>query len=70
MLAESTDPAVRGMRDLREITNIPALAAVPVLENALDRRNRVLLWGSYAAAVGVGVVTVIVTIISANGVSP
>ena len=68
MVAESVDPTVRGMRDLRGLMSIPTVAAVPVLENVADRRNRVLLWGSYAAAVGLGTVAVVVTIFTAGGV--
>jgi len=67
VLAESSDPTIRGMRDLRQFVNVPAIAAVPVLENAADRRTRVLLWSSYAIAVGLGCLVVAVTVVSAYG---
>ena len=39
---ESSDPTVRSMRDLGDITDIKPLATVPVMLNAADRRRRVV----------------------------
>lgn len=46
--AESSDPSVRSSKDLRELTKLPAIASVPVMLNADDRRRQRLWWGSYA----------------------
>jgi polysaccharide chain length determinant protein (PEP-CTERM system associated) len=68
MLADSADQTVRGRRDLRGVAGIPTLAAVPVIENAADRRKRVLLWGSYATVVGLASLGVAVMVLTASGV--
>ena len=67
MLAESADPTVRGRRDLLEFPNAPLMAAVPVLENAADRRRQIVVWGSYAAALGLAVLGVAITVVTAVG---
>jgi uncharacterized protein involved in exopolysaccharide biosynthesis len=46
---ESSDPSVRSAKDLRELTKIPAIASVPLMLNADDRRRQRLWWSSYAA---------------------
>lgn len=65
-LAESLDPSVRSARDLRDMTAVPAIAAVPVLMNAADYRKRLILWASYAGALAVAVVIVGLTIATAG----
>jgi len=50
-IAESLDPAVRSARDLRDLTAIPAIAAIPILINAADHRKRQVLWAAYAGVV-------------------
>jgi polysaccharide chain length determinant protein (PEP-CTERM system associated) len=47
-LAESSDPTFRSARDLRAITPLPAIASVPVMLNASDRRRQRIWWTSYA----------------------
>lgn len=67
ILAESADPTVRGRQDLREFPNVPITATVPVLENADDRRRRIVVWGSYAAALGLATMAVAMTVVTAVG---
>lgn len=45
-LLESSDPTIRSIRDLSEITDIKPLGAVPVMLNPADRRKRVVVWGT------------------------
>ncbi len=61
-IAESVDPTVRSARDLRELTAIPAIAAIPILVNAADHRKRRMLWASYAGALLVAVALVGLTV--------
>lgn len=64
-LAESSDPSVRGTRDLAAITKIPAIASVPVMYNARDERRRQVFWGSYATVLVVAVAFVAFTVVRA-----
>jgi polysaccharide chain length determinant protein (PEP-CTERM system associated) len=64
-LAESTDPSVRGARDLREITRIEAIASIPVMLNDTDERKRRVWWASYACVLVVATAWVAVTVVSA-----
>ena len=61
-IAESLDPTVRSARDLRELTAIPAIAAIPILINAEDHRRRQVLWASYAGVLLVALVLVGLTV--------
>jgi len=61
-LRESSDPSVRSMRDLLEITDIKALAAVPVMRNAADRKRRIVAWSAAGAIAAIAVVFVGITI--------
>jgi len=64
-LAESSDPAVRSARDLREITRIPAIASVPVMLNEADRRKHFTWWAYYAGALVAATAFVAVTVVTA-----
>jgi polysaccharide chain length determinant protein (PEP-CTERM system associated) len=46
--AESSDPTLRGAADIRGVTQVPTIASVPVLLNAVDRRRHLIWWGAYA----------------------
>jgi len=45
-LRESSDPSIRSVRDLREITDIKTIAAVPIMLNAADRKKRIVAWSA------------------------
>jgi polysaccharide chain length determinant protein (PEP-CTERM system associated) len=55
-LAESSDPTVRGLRDVRSITEISAVGSVPVMlgeaELAQQRKHRLAYFGVLALATG------------------
>ena len=61
--AESSDPSVRGANDLAAITQLPAIASVPVMLNADDRRRQHIWWGSYAAVLLVATAFVAMTVV-------
>ena len=62
-LAESSDPSVRSTRNLREITTIPVLAAIPVLVNEADHRRQRVWWTSYASVLLAAIVLVALTVL-------
>jgi hypothetical protein len=49
-LRESSDPTLRSARDLQEFTDIKALASVPFMATAADRRKRMLAWTAASIA--------------------
>jgi polysaccharide biosynthesis transport protein len=61
--SESTDPTVRSARDLRQLTSIPALAAVPVLVNSGDEKRARVQRASYLSGLLVAVAIVAVAIL-------
>lgn len=65
--AEITDPTIRSARDLREITDIQPIGAVPVILNRADRRRRYLVWGSVTAVFAVAVMFVGASVLSEIG---
>jgi hypothetical protein len=54
-IRDSSDPTIRSVRDLAEITDIKPLAAVPLMLNRADRRRRLMAW---AGALVVAVIAV------------
>ncbi len=66
VLRESSDPAVRSLRDLREITDIKTIAAIPVMLNAADRKRRALAWGVASIIAAIAVVFVSLTVVQAS----
>jgi len=54
-IRDSSDPTIRSVRDLVEITDIKPLAAVPLMLNRADRRRRLMAW---AGALVVAVIAV------------
>ena len=54
-IRDSSDPTIRSVRDLAEITDIKPLAAVPLMFNKADRRRRLMAW---AGALVVAVIAV------------
>ena len=46
---EISDPTIRSVKDLREITDIQPIGAVPIMLNRADRRKRFLAWASITA---------------------
>jgi polysaccharide chain length determinant protein (PEP-CTERM system associated) len=63
-LAESSDPSVRSRRDLREISDMPVISAVPVLTNTGERRKERRWWISYATALLVATALVALTVVT------
>jgi hypothetical protein len=61
-LAETSDPTVRSYHDVREISGVPLLGAVPVLLNPVDARRRKVLIGTYAGAFGLALMIVGITV--------
>jgi protein tyrosine kinase modulator len=61
-IRDSSDPTIRSVRDLAEITDIKPLAAVPLMLNSADRRRRVMAWA------GALVVTVIAVSVVASAI--
>jgi len=41
---EGLDPTVRGIRDLRNLTDMPPIAVIPVLEIQAERQKRTMIW--------------------------
>lgn len=66
VLRESSDPAVRSLRDLREITDIKTIAAIPVMLNAADKKRRALAWGVASIIAAIAVVFVSLTVVQAS----
>jgi polysaccharide chain length determinant protein (PEP-CTERM system associated) len=64
-VAETSDPAVRGPRDLQAITGIPAIASVPVMLNQEARRKQLVWWGSYATVLLAATAFVVMTVVTA-----
>jgi len=65
VLAESSDPSVRSAKDVKAITLLPAIASVPVILNAADRRRQRVWWGSYAIVLVTATVFVAATAVFA-----
>jgi polysaccharide chain length determinant protein (PEP-CTERM system associated) len=61
-IRDSSDPSIRSIRDLAEITDIKPLAAVPIMLNSADRRRRLMAWAGalVVAAIAVSIVTSVV----------
>jgi uncharacterized protein involved in exopolysaccharide biosynthesis len=57
-LVESSDPTIRSARDLREITDIKAIGAIPIMLNNADARNRLVAWGTASLILVVAVILV------------
>jgi len=55
---EVSDPTIRSTRDLREITDIQPIGAVPVMLNDADKRRRLLTWSSITAVFAAAVLFV------------
>jgi hypothetical protein len=64
-LIESSDPTIRGPRDLGDITDIKPLAAVPFMMNPADRRKRLMAWTS-ALIVAVVAVSIVMSAVIAS----
>jgi hypothetical protein len=64
-VAESSDPAVRGPRDLQAITSISTIASVPVMLNHDARRKQMAWWGSYATVLLAATAFVAFTVVTA-----
>jgi polysaccharide biosynthesis transport protein len=62
ILRESTDASVRGPSDIRQMLEVPALASIPIIVTAADRKRRQRIvrytWGG-----GVGAMMVAVTVV-------
>jgi polysaccharide biosynthesis transport protein len=62
ILRESTDASVRGPSDIRQLLEVPALASIPIIVTAADRKRRLRIvrysWGG-----GVGAMVLVVTVV-------
>jgi succinoglycan biosynthesis transport protein ExoP len=59
-ISEALDGKVRGMRDLRNLTGMPPIAVIPVLETRQIKRRRTLAWSTSI----VGVTALLIVMIS------
>ncbi len=59
-ISEAFDTKVRGIRDLRNLTGMPPIAVIPVLETPQMKRRRTLAWSTSI----VGVTSVLIFMIS------
>lgn len=64
-LAESSDPTVRGVRDLASITSLPAIGAVPLMLGKDDVRRQWVRRSSYVLALGAATVFVVASAVFA-----
>jgi polysaccharide biosynthesis transport protein len=60
---EVSDPTIRSAKDLRDITDIQPIGAVPVMLNHADKRKRLLTWTSITAVFAVAVLFVGTTVL-------
>jgi uncharacterized protein involved in exopolysaccharide biosynthesis len=59
-ISEGLDGKVRGMRDLRNLTGMPPIAVIPVLDTPKEKRRRALAWSSSI----IGVTALLIVMIS------
>jgi uncharacterized protein involved in exopolysaccharide biosynthesis len=59
-ISEGLDGKVRGMRDLRNLTGMPPIAVIPVLDTRKEKRRRALAWSSSI----IGVTALLIVMIS------
>ena len=62
VLRESTDASVRGPSDIRQLLEVPALASIPIIVTAADRKRR-QLFVRYSWGGGVGAMVLAVTMV-------
>ena len=60
LVSEAVDGKVRGIRDLRNLTGMPPIAVIPVLETRKEKRRRTLAWSSSI----IGVTALLIVMIS------
>jgi len=60
LVSEALDGKVRGTRDLRNLTGMPPIAVIPVLETRKEKRRRTLAWSSSI----IGVTALLIVMIS------
>ena len=51
VISEAVDGTVRGLRDLKQLTGMPPIAVIPVLETRAEQRRRTFVWA--ASIIGV-----------------
>ncbi|MFO1378436.1 MAG: hypothetical protein U1F14_15680 [Steroidobacteraceae bacterium] len=66
-LAETSDQTVRSYHDVRQVSRVALLGAVPILLNPVDARRRKILVGTYAGVFGVALLIVGITVARADG---
>ena len=61
-LAESSDATVRSALDLKELTEFPAIGAIPIMNNRADRRRRIRIgaWGIATYVIALIIVSITV----------
>jgi polysaccharide chain length determinant protein (PEP-CTERM system associated) len=65
-IRDSSDPTIRSVRDLAEITDIKPLAAVPFMLNQADRRRRLMGWAGALVVAAIAVSIVASAVIKAS----
>ena len=53
VISEALDTRVRSIRDLKNITGIPPIAVIPVLETQAEHRKRTIIWSSSVFGVAI-----------------
>ena len=66
VLVDSSDPSVRSAHDLRELTHLVTIGAVPVMYNAQDRRRRLWLLTAGVAVFGIATSFVVISVINSG----
>ena len=61
-LAETSDATVRSARDLEELTELPTLGAIPVMNNFADRRRQFRIGAWSAAVYAIALIIVSITV--------
>jgi len=51
VVSEAFDARVRSVRDLKKITGIPPIVAIPIIETRAEHRKRTIIWSSSVAGV-------------------
>lgn len=65
-IAENSDASVRGSHDLRDLTDLSLIGAVPFVLNPRDQRQRRFAWGVATAAFTLALIIVAVTVAQAQ----
>lgn len=65
-LRESSDPSVRAIRDVTDLSNLRVIGAIPKLVTQADRRRHWLVWGSIGGSYAAAAVVVAIIVITSS----